>query len=476
MKIAMGPILGFRGLQDGQWHVCALIVTTGDETPSLSSGGASTAAKLLHTFAGKKVWRFDWAVNQTEKEQPVDYSIDDSTWKFVVPPAQDDARLRIAYASCNGFMHGKDAKKVEDKNRLWKVMAEQHHDRPYHLLLMGGDQVYADPMWEAVPTLKKWADRSGKGRWKAKFTKDMSRQLERFYMNLYCSRWSQPEQARMFARIPSLMMWDDHDIFDGWGSYPKAWQESPVYQGIFAQGSKYFSLLQLQARPDDLPDGVFKKQLGFSYGYQVGDVAILALDTRCERTQKIIMGPEAWDKVYAWLDGLTGCKHLLVMASIPVVYPDFGLLEKALAFLPGQQSLEDDLKDHWRSKTHKAERLRLIHRLLAFSEEKRCRVSILSGDVHVAALGVIESNRGSGVRSNAHVINQLVSSAIVNVPPPAAVVWFYEKIGDTVEKVDRGITAQLLTFPATDHRFIGERNYLSLSLDDKRRIWADWFV
>lgn len=117
------------------------------------------------------------------------------------------------------------------------------------------------------------------------------------------------------------------------------------------------------------------------------------------------MGSEAWDNVYTWVDGLTGCKHLLVMA-----------------------------------------------------------------------MGIIESNRDAGVRSNAHVINQLVSSAIVNVPPLAAVVWFYEKIGDTVEKVDRGITAQLLTFPATDHRFIGKRNYFSLSLDDKRRIGADWFV
>lgn len=476
MKISAGPILGFRGSKNNKWHVCALIVVDGNETPKLTSGGESPLPKNLYAFSNRTFWRFDWAVAQTNQEQTVEYSIDGNTWKFVVPPAKEDTGFRIAYASCNGFMHGKDAKKVEEKNKMWKVMAREHDAKPYHLLLMGGDQVYADPIWETAPAIKRWSDKSGKQRWKAQFTQEMDNQAERFYLNLYCSRWSQPEQAQMFAQIPALMMWDDHDIFDGWGSYPEEWLQSPVYQGIFRQASKYFSLFQIKAASDDLPEDVFKGQPGFSYGYQVGDVGILALDTRFERTEKMIMGKDAWDRVYAWIDGLSGCKHLLVMASIPMVYPDFGLIEKVLAFVPGQQELEDDLRDHWRSKTHKAERLRLIHRLLKFSEEKSCRVSILSGDVHVAAVGAIESKRKGSAGSNANVINQLISSAIVNIPPNAVVVWFLEKIGDNVEKVDRGITAQMLTFPATDHRFIGRRNWLSLSLDDSRRIWADWFV
>jgi hypothetical protein len=30
-------------------------------------------------------------------------------------------------------------------------------------------------------------------------------------------------------------------------------------------------------------------------------------------------------------------------------------------FLPGQQDLEDDFKDQWRTRTHKEERPRLVH-------------------------------------------------------------------------------------------------------------------
>ncbi|HPE71554.1 MAG TPA: hypothetical protein PK018_05160 [Candidatus Competibacter sp.] len=35
------------------------------------------------------------------------------------------------------------------------------------------------------------------------------------------------------ASIPSIAMWDDHDIFDGWGSYDEERQNCPVYQGIY---------------------------------------------------------------------------------------------------------------------------------------------------------------------------------------------------------------------------------------------------
>ncbi|MDF5950495.1 hypothetical protein P4193_02460 [Pseudomonas aeruginosa] len=80
--------------------------------------------------------------------------------------------------------------------------------------------------------------------------------------------------------------------------------------------------------------------------------------------------------------------------------------------MPGQWELEDDLRDHWRSKPHRDERQRLIKRLLNFSA-KGTRVTIVSGDVHVAAAAVIESSlpqHGNG----AGAIFQLVSTGIVH--------------------------------------------------------------
>jgi hypothetical protein len=164
-----------------------------------------------------------------------------------------------------------------------------------------------------------------------------------------------------------------------------------------------------------------------------------------------------------------------VLSSIPVVHPDFSAIEKLLGVLPGQQELEDDLKDHWHSLPHRQERLRLIHRLFDFSATKRCRVTLLSGDVHVAAVGVLQSDR-SEVPANAKVINQLTSSGIVHPSPPGMMLYFLESVGDKVETVDRGITAEMLEFPATHRRFVGARNWLSLEPDDTNRIWANWHV
>ncbi|MEX5684108.1 hypothetical protein [Pseudomonas silesiensis] len=48
----------------------------------------------------------------------------------------------------------------------------------------------------------------------------------------------------------------------------------------------------------------------------------------------------------------------------PIAYLDLNSAEVALNALPGQWELEDDLRDHWRSKPHRDERQRLIKRLL----------------------------------------------------------------------------------------------------------------
>ena len=34
------------------------------------------------------------------------------------------------------------------------------------------------------------------------------------------------------SSIPNVMMWDDHDIFDGFGSYDKELQTCPVFKVI----------------------------------------------------------------------------------------------------------------------------------------------------------------------------------------------------------------------------------------------------
>ena len=493
-KIVAGPILGFRGVGEGKWQTSALVVSQGDDTkPELNFGAKETRAEavtLLKTLGDRSVWRIEWSVDQTDAEQPVDYSINGGPKiRYVVPQA--DKPLRIVYGSCFGFSSLNAMNKVQDKNAMWTVLKKKQEgaapgDRPYHLMMMGGDQVYADSIWETVPSLKAWTDRSKKERFDEPFTDEMDRQVENFYFDLYCQRWTQEVPASVLSQIPTIMMWDDHDVFDGWGSYPANQTTSEVYQGIYRRAREHFRLFQLQARDDnDLGKRTLFGERGFSYGYRFGKLGILALDMRSERTQDRVMSPETWESVYKWMSDEfpkrdpkqppTG-EHLIVMSSIPVVYVNSNMLEDVFGWIPGQQDLEDDFKDQWVSRTHMEERLRLIHRMLLFSKETGCRVTLVSGDVHVAALGYIESERDPQY-DEANVVNQLISSAVNHPPPAGIVIYMMEKVmGDKVEVVDRGITARMSKFPGSSQRFLGKRNWLSLTFDDQHRIWGEWYV
>ena len=486
MNIDMGPVLGSRGIQRGKWQLSALFVSKGGGTPralTVRDGGPPrdiVNPSLLKSFAGRRVWRYDFDVRQSGKARKVEYKLGAPNQKwhaFSVPAA--GCAPRIAYASCNGFSDPRDMKKVDDQHDRWTHMAEKHGTDPYNLLVMGGDQVYADAIWETVPSLKEWAEKPVKQRNAAPYSRAIRDAVEAFFMELYCSCWAQPKPAEMFASIPNLMMWDDHDIFDGWGSYSKDQQESRVYQGIFRTAREYFAIFQQRVKPGGKPAGGLPGQNHFNYLHDFGDIALLALDMRSERSQTQVLGSQSWKAVYAALDGLgrRKHKHLFVLSSIPVVHPDFSLVETGFGILPGQQALEDDLKDHWHSRSHKVERLRLIHRLLQFAEKKETRVTLLSGDVHVGAVGVIESQRAGSMKNHANVINQLTSSGIVHPAPPALMSYALEFLSRKPEQVDRGITASLLEFHGMRRRFIMARNWLGLEPDASGgRIWANWYV
>ena len=89
----------------------------------------------------------------------------------------------------------------------------------------------------------------------------------------------------------------------------------------------------------------------------------------------------------------------------------------------GSVDLLDDLDDHYTAKTHKRERNGLILKLQQIAAEFSVRVTILGGDVHLAALGRFYSNPKLNIplEEDYRYIVNVVSSAIVNKPPPAAV-------------------------------------------------------
>lgn len=87
----------------------------------------------------------------------------------------------------------------------------------------------------------------------------------------------------------------------------------------------------------------------------------------------------------------------------------------------GSVDLLDDLDDHYTSRTHKKERHDLVIELQKISADFSVRITILGGDVHLAACGRFYSNPQLGIPTieDHRYMANIISSAIVNKPPPA---------------------------------------------------------
>lgn len=170
----------------------------------------------------------------------------------------------------------------------------------------------------------------------------MQDQLETFYLERYCMWFSQGLFGLANSQIPMVNMYDDHDIFDGYGSYPHHDMNSPVFRGLGAVAFKYYMLFQQQTILDETEKtepswimgakpGPYIGELGRSIFVSVGaKAALVAVDARMERTEHDVVSDQTWEKImnrlYAELRR-GQVEHLLVLLGVPIAYPRLVWLE-----------------------------------------------------------------------------------------------------------------------------------------------------
>lgn len=196
--------------------------------------------------------------------------------------------------------------------------------------------------------------------------------------------------------------------------------------------------------------GPYVEERSRSIYCQLGaSVAFIGIDTRTERTRHQVNYNETYDLIFnrvsSELAANTALKHLVVLLGVPIAYPRLQWLENILQspiigpirFLnkrfgiaggffnqfDGNVDLLDDLDDHYTAHQHKRERKDLILRLQTLAKKHSVRVTILGGDVHLAALGRFFSNIKLAIPAEHdwRYMANIVSSAITNKPPPSAV-------------------------------------------------------
>jgi hypothetical protein len=459
----MGPVLYFRGAEAGAWRLSALLVAQVEPPPLLTRTCRAMPLRLAER-CGCSLWRYDFSLPTRSSPCCHEYRVGDHSWHIHLPAT---GALRVAYVACNGT----EVKNLwtcgRERNERWLHLAAEHAKNPFHLLLHGGDQLYADALWHDVPAFAEWRQQSWRQRRKASFTPGMAEAARHFFWNSYCHLWSQPELAPILSSVPSLMMWDDHDIIDGWGSYAADWSESAMFQGLWSAAREHFALFQLAAHPYGLPEG-FTDRRGkqFGWAYRLGEIGIVAPDLRSERTRDRVMGKAGWCAFKASLERMADCRHVLLLSSVPLVHVHFHVLERLFGHIPGHQEWQDDLIDQWPSLAHWDEWTCLLRTLLRFSTERRVQVTSLSGEIHLGSWGMIESGTTE--------IHQLTSSGIVHPPPSALAVALLERIGAKPLQPASDLSARLLPLPGLGHRFMRARNWLEIEFTAAGDLAATW--
>jgi hypothetical protein len=231
---------------------------------------------------------------------------------------------------------------------------------------------------------------------------------------------------------------------------------TPVFTGLGAVAFKYYMLFQHQSVPAETektepswilgahPGPYIKERSRSVFMFLGKQVAFLGLDCRTERRREEILTEDSYDVIFDRLEDeiIKGeTKHLIVLLGVPIAYPRLNFLENILTSrlmdpikalgrtgilgnfvnkFDGGVEILDDLDDHWTAKHHKDERNWFIRELQHIASTKSVRVTILGGDVHLAAVGQFYTNKKLKIPKDQdhRYMPNVISSAIVNTPPP----------------------------------------------------------
>lgn len=264
-----------------------------------------------------------------------------------------------------------------------------------------GDQIYVDPDPESdEPIAFFGGDRSDK--WLIEADTET---LYAAFRTVYKYNFSYPPLDGALSKLSSKMMWDDHEIRDGWGS------QGDEHKGKWPEYFKIarHAFIANQLLRNILPDTITQAQ----YDKLISDESVLhqqfqhrqkthflMLDSRSTRNTHNappLFESSTQNQVNRWLQqGSKNQGDLYVLTVGTPLFPSKG--EKTGFFaknfvLPFKKGLIDDVRDAWASRQNEPSRQQLIAQLRQhFADNPQDRLLVLSGDVHYSSLFALAIN------------------------------------------------------------------------------------
>ena len=445
----VGPVLILDDLRPGGMALSALFLCPpGEVPPPVTVGDDSIAPQLLAEPPGFTLWRARFVL---PADRPSRYGWNGQSYEVAGDLTGD---LRIGFVSCNGEERGDLRRDGAERNAMWARLCDEHRRAPFAILLHGGDQIYADEVTRGHELSHDWPARFTAAPSRAAL-RDLRRNLRAGFAERYARLYAAPEFGWIAARVPSLMQWDDHDICDGWGSLSRKHGLSPVGRTLFSVAREAFLLFQQATRDGDLPRR-FADPAGGHLGWRVAapGLRILAPDLRSERTRDVVMGPGGWAMMTA-AARRRDPGQVLIVSSVPMLGPRLSLVERLLGLVPGMQKYEDDLRDQWQSRGHRAEWQRMLALLRDLGRAPGVSVAAVSGEIHLATRATMALGEG-------RTLHQLVASGIAHRAPPRHFARVLGALAALGEDPLPGHPIRILPLPGQRARYVAERNFLML--------------
>lgn len=253
----------------------------------------------------------------------------------------------------------------------------------------------------------------------------------RYFDVLYRAHFSLGLFDSALRGIPSAMMWDDHELRDGWGSHGD--EGHPRWQAHAMTARRYFLRYQLLRSARCFPDGegpLFEAGAGpdprgrfasTHYRFDWGRRAtFFMLDERSQRHVRTrsdgsatggVLGKQQLRDLEAWLtqESSDALPRVFVLVSpVPLTTPGWFRADPT-GHIPFRH---DDRHCRWWSPENRPEARKLLRALVArFGQGTKDRLLILSGDVHYSEVRELSLPDGGPVFGHEIISSGLAQSS-----------------------------------------------------------------
>lgn len=493
--VYFGPYLRYcnMDLERGIWYGSILLVTDAPQPPTIHIHQSVDLSPNPRQLKGANIAQHQrWVFYKYDIDLQMDeagpakwtYAITShlgcTRYEFLVA-GRHETNWRFIATSGNDFslnVNANERARLGGVGFMWKDIMQKYAEvGGFHCQLGLGGQISADRIWKEIPLLKQWLGIHGKEQRKnAPWTAAHEEEVSHAYFHYYTSHFDQPHLREAFAQIPHILQLDDHDIFDGFGSYPQHMQFSNVFKNIGRIGIEMYLLFQHHTTVELLRNMSTDHDLftitgtGWHFVKYLGPaVVVVGPDCRSERNPHQVMAGPTYQGLFPKVALLPpSVQHCIWLSSVPLIYPRldsteqianavatgkkavtgaYNLLGKVTSSVAGvvgakdavgsgfdavkravgknglmgsvlnpfgEIDLVDEFRDQWTHDSKDLERTYLIRTLQGIAKQKSLRITFLSGAVNLCGAGIVHDPSHP---SDHKTMYQLISSPVVNTPP-----------------------------------------------------------